>query len=294
MDDRTDDNPTPANPSPNERAASFRSDGTGVGGKRAWVGVRAQRALVRSGVWATLSAAEKAVVGVYIVEADNATGELNWGATKIAEAAGLGERAVQKANATLVSRGVIRRTPGDGQYGVDSAITTLLVIPPQRVNACAPVEGVNGGARVNACAPPRVNRRAPTGAQACAPFNKELLPTSLTRGLPSAGDAVATPPELDTPAFRSAWAGWETHRREIRKRLTPLAVTTQLKQLASLGPARAVAAIEHSIANGYTGIYEPKGNGNHGGNGRRSTAGEYASSIPTIEKDFEEEVITHG
>ena len=69
---------------------------------------------------------------------------------------------------------------------------------------------------------------------------------------------LVIPAEIDTPEFRSAWEDWRRHRKEIKKKLTPLAVEKQVKLLAGLGAARAVAAIEHSIANGYTGIIEPK------------------------------------
>jgi hypothetical protein len=66
----------------------------------------------------------------------------------------------------------------------------------------------------------------------------------------------AVPTELSTPAFAAAWAEWEQHRRAKGGKLTPLAATKQLGFLAGLGPARAVAAIEHSIRQNYTGIFE--------------------------------------
>ncbi len=67
------------------------------------------------------------------------------------------------------------------------------------------------------------------------------------------------PIKLDTPAFRAAWGEWCAHRVEIRVKLTPLAVKKQLLKLAELGMPRALAAIEHSIANGWKGIYERQG-----------------------------------
>lgn len=76
---------------------------------------------------------------------------------------------------------------------------------------------------------------------------------------------LCLPPELDTPAFRSAWAEWEQHRREIKKKLTPLSVKLAINQLASLGEKAAIEAIRHSIANGWTGIHPPderRGNAN--------------------------------
>lgn len=71
------------------------------------------------------------------------------------------------------------------------------------------------------------------------------------------------PESLQTPAFRDAWSAFDRHRRngKARKEWTPQAKTIALKRCTELGPARAVAAIEHSILSGWPGIYEPKPNG---------------------------------
>ncbi len=65
------------------------------------------------------------------------------------------------------------------------------------------------------------------------------------------------PRALDSPEFREAWAAWERHRSETKKKLTPTAVQMQFKKLESWGIERAVAAIQFSIGNGYQGIFEP-------------------------------------
>jgi hypothetical protein len=65
------------------------------------------------------------------------------------------------------------------------------------------------------------------------------------------------PADLDTEPFRAAWSDWLADRAERRlPRYTARARDMQLKRLAALGPARAVAAIEWSIAQGYKGIFE--------------------------------------
>jgi hypothetical protein len=89
-----------------------------------------------------------------------------------------------------------------------------------------------------------------------------------------------TPPEiplmLDTPEFRDAWADWQTARKEQgRKALGPTGAKQQLNKLAAIGSDRAIAAIRHSIANGWQGIFEEKTNGSgingvHSGSGRVS------------------------
>lgn len=66
------------------------------------------------------------------------------------------------------------------------------------------------------------------------------------------------PPLLDNPEFATAWADWRQHRREIGKPLKPTSEAKQLRKLESLGLPRAVAAIEHSIAGGWQGIFEDK------------------------------------
>lgn len=72
---------------------------------------------------------------------------------------------------------------------------------------------------------------------------------------------------LNTPAFLEAWDMYERHRMEKRKKLTPLAARQQLKSLDAMGVERAIAAIHYSVGNGWTGIFEPKQQGNTMGNG---------------------------
>jgi hypothetical protein len=72
------------------------------------------------------------------------------------------------------------------------------------------------------------------------------------------GNGNQMPPILEaSPAFRAVWDEWKKHRKEKRKPLTPTSVNRQLKELAGWGPDRAIAAIQHSITKGWTGIFEP-------------------------------------
>ena len=75
---------------------------------------------------------------------------------------------------------------------------------------------------------------------------------------PFDANAVELPECLKTDAFSEAWTLWQQHRKEKKNPLTPTATKQQLKKLEEMGEARAVAAIGHSIAGGYTGIFEPK------------------------------------
>ena len=59
--------------------------------------------------------------------------------------------------------------------------------------------------------------------------------------------------------FVRSWASWCRHRSEIKKPLTPQATTEQLAKLRDMGESRAIAAIRHSVAGGWQGIFEPDG-----------------------------------
>lgn len=67
------------------------------------------------------------------------------------------------------------------------------------------------------------------------------------------------PENLNTPEFQAAWNGWNAYRKEAGlKAWIPRTASAQLARLSGLGAARAVAAINHSIQQGWQGIYEPK------------------------------------
>jgi len=68
---------------------------------------------------------------------------------------------------------------------------------------------------------------------------------------------VEIPPELLGDDFKEAWSKWESHRKEIKKPLTPTSTAQQLKKLATMGKHRAIQAIIESIRQGWVGIFEP-------------------------------------
>lgn len=77
--------------------------------------------------------------------------------------------------------------------------------------------------------------------------------------LPYILEASELPDPLKNPEFCKVWPLWVAHR--ARKKSTALnrrSARLQLKKLAEWGMARAVAAIEHSVAGAYQGIFEPK------------------------------------
>ena len=64
---------------------------------------------------------------------------------------------------------------------------------------------------------------------------------------------------FSSPHFLIFWSNWEQHRIEIKKKLTPTTKRQQLAKLAEMGEARAIAALKHSLAGGWQGIFEPTG-----------------------------------
>lgn len=66
----------------------------------------------------------------------------------------------------------------------------------------------------------------------------------------------ALPLPFDSPDFKLFWQNWQQHRAEKKASLTPTAIRQQLERLAEMGEERAIAALKHSMANGWQGIYE--------------------------------------
>ena len=64
--------------------------------------------------------------------------------------------------------------------------------------------------------------------------------------------------------FRTSWHEWQEFRKQKRQKLTPASIKKQLTQLSKLNEHDAIASINQSITNGWTGLFDPKSNGaNH-------------------------------
>lgn len=63
------------------------------------------------------------------------------------------------------------------------------------------------------------------------------------------------------PAFADAWREWLEHLKQKRCNPTPLAKDRQLRKLAAMSEADAVAMIDASIGGNYQGLYPPKESG---------------------------------
>ncbi len=63
---------------------------------------------------------------------------------------------------------------------------------------------------------------------------------------------------INTPECKAAWNEWKEYRRQRRNPLTPATIKKQLVFLQALGPDGMVVAINQSIQQGWSGLFEPK------------------------------------
>lgn len=68
-------------------------------------------------------------------------------------------------------------------------------------------------------------------------------------------EAIPIPGALDTAEFREVWSEWLAARRDKSNPVTARAAKMQFKTLVPLGIERAIASVEASIANDWTGIF---------------------------------------
>lgn len=104
---------------------------------------------------------------------------------------------------------------------------------------------------------------------------------------------VPIPPELDSREFREAWSEWLGYRRERKLTRTPRTLDAQLKKLAAWGSAAAIESIHTSIANGWIGLFEPKGNQN-GSYNNRTGAGPGQRHDPTRERPDDYDAVANN
>ncbi len=71
-------------------------------------------------------------------------------------------------------------------------------------------------------------------------------------------EGAAAPFVLPDGVDPKAWADWVEYRKASGKPLKPASLPAAAKQMAALG-SRQAAAVQHSIANGYRGLFPPNG-----------------------------------
>lgn len=71
--------------------------------------------------------------------------------------------------------------------------------------------------------------------------------------------------------LKNAWLEWEQYRKEKKQKLTPSTAKKQIQFLGARADSEAIAIINQSITNGWTGLFELKNNYNNGN--RSATTG---------------------
>jgi len=105
------------------------------------------------------------------------------------------------------------------------------------------------------------------------------------------------PPEDLTEPMRDAWRRWCAHRRQIKHAVRPAQADALAGKFRELGEARVVAAVSHSILNGWQGLFEPKDNSNGRptqGNSSGSPRGERQSALSAQTARAEERRASEG
>jgi len=93
-----------------------------------------------------------------------------------------------------------------------------------------------------------------TGVKKCQNTVSKLTPAIVV--INNTIDKGKLPAPLNNPQFKTAWIDWQAYLKERHKPLTKQGAEKLLNRLSGDGSARAIAAINYSISQGYTGIYE--------------------------------------
>lgn len=83
---------------------------------------------------------------------------------------------------------------------------------------------------------------------------EDVSPTSKHPPLPPKGEELP----FDSEEFKAAWESWKSHRKEIRKPLTPTSIKQQMKQFALLGETLSIETIQYTIGKGWQGLVVPE------------------------------------
>lgn len=210
-------------------------------------------------VWAAdLDSATQKIV--LLALADNANDEgWCWPAIgTIAKKCSLSDRTVQDQIAILSTKKLLTIKAGGGRVTNQYQITISANSPSE---GCAKITG----AQISPLTQDHP-RGAPGSPQGCGTITAGVrqLPTihqgtviepSMKQRRP---EDVAIPPELWSEDFKAAWLEWIADRKDRHKPMTARAAELRLAEMKKWGPARAIAAIRHSMMNQYQGIFESK------------------------------------
>lgn len=186
--------------------------------------------------------------------ADNVT-RIAWPSYKaMIKTCGGGKTTIRRCLEELVLRGLIVKAGkpfgGSCRYHVLSSI-----VPPQGLlnansSTTEPIE-------VPPIVPPQDCNSPSHGTSIVPPQGQEGNPKKVIQGRKTKESDFSETLPFQSEEFRAAWNDWTQHRREKKKPLTETSMSHQFKALNEWGETRSIAAINHSVKNGYTGIFEP-------------------------------------
>ncbi len=213
---------------------------------------------------AGLTAAEMRVFVHLCRSADNSSG-IAWPSyARMVEITGLSRATIARTVCVLERRKMIEKIGkpfgGSCRYRILSIVSSESTLGGPIVSPEEQLEDPNSLTREHIENPPIVspeNCNMLSGETSIVSLeSKEGNPKKgIQRRVSNKEEDVALP--FDSESFCIAWDEWKQHRREKRKPVTPLSAKKTLRDLAKMGEERAISAINHSIANGYQGIFEP-------------------------------------
>jgi predicted transcriptional regulator len=202
------------------------------------------------------------------------TGESKAGIKRISKKARMSDRTCQRVMAKLEESGFLKIRRGEGMRTKNGSTNLYQIV----LKRCQDVTGCQSDTGENLSLVTKRGVSEPEGVTQLGHPNRQEENVSIK----SAGAVASVPPKaidrkcsavktkklevradipigLRTPAFITAWNEFFEHRKQIRHPMTQLAESKALEKCLRLGEADAISAINHSIACGYQGIFEPNG-----------------------------------
>ena len=186
------------------------------------------------------------------------------GVARIAQLTAMSERQVKREIATLCDAGLVSRQRrsrgrGLGTFNVYRILPALHRATPDPMNGVTRGQGRPDASYIGPGEAVTSGQERSLHGATGGPETRLIEQDKKNKKPPKSpkGDLVGFPAELAGEDFSDAWREWEAYRAQRKNKLTDIGRRRQLKKLAALGAARAIAAIDHSITQGYTGIFEP-------------------------------------
>lgn len=230
--------------------------GVGMGGDSARSAARFGRLPVQPLIQARilrLMLPADAKVYLALVAHRRGVGDVVWPSyDTLATITGLTRRATIKATRRLVRLGLIRIDRGGGR-GVSNHYRIVEAVGngEPAFTVCSPKRCTGDPETVNAGAPKQCPPVHPKNINEKEREEKNMDSWGLAKR------HIACD-EFRTARFREAWDGWIRHRRELGKPVSADAAKLQIDKLQAWGIDKAIAAIEESVAAGWTGLFRPR------------------------------------